>query len=260
MDVFKLLPKINCRSCNKPTCLAFATAVFQGHVSLDECPFLEESLTEDHDPKNQKTESDRDLEYQQALESLQAKLRETDLKERAERLQGSFADNRLTLKIMGKDFSVDSNGDISTILHVNRWLVMPVFYHILYGEGIPLQNAWVPFRELESSKDWVRFFEHQCVGLLKTIADTNPSFFEDVIELFNARPVVDHYEADISIILEPLPLFPILICYNHPEEGLLSSLNLFFDSTADKNLPVESIFTLTAGLARMLEKLAQTHA
>jgi len=33
MDVFKLLPKTNCRKCNKPTCLAFAAAVFKGQIS-----------------------------------------------------------------------------------------------------------------------------------------------------------------------------------------------------------------------------------
>jgi len=36
-------------------------------------------------------------------------------------------------------------------------------------------------------------------------------------------------------------------------------LNLFFDTTADKNLPVENIYTLTTGLAHMFEKLAATH-
>jgi len=36
-------------------------------------------------------------------------------------------------------------------------------------------------------------------------------------------------------------------------------LNLFFDTTADKNLPVENIYALTTGLAHMFEKLAATH-
>jgi CO dehydrogenase/acetyl-CoA synthase gamma subunit (corrinoid Fe-S protein) len=40
MDVFKLLEKTNCRKCNKPTCLAFEAAVFQGQIALSECPFF----------------------------------------------------------------------------------------------------------------------------------------------------------------------------------------------------------------------------
>ncbi len=51
----------------------------------------------------------------------------------------------------------------------------------------------------------------------------------------------------------------MLICYNHPEDGLESDLNLFFDTTADKNLPIENIYTLATGLANMFKKLAATH-
>ncbi len=103
------------------------------------------------------------------------------------------------------------------------------------------------------------FFEHQCLNQLKKIADSNPSFFEDVIEIFNATPVMGHYDADISLIIKPLPLLPILICYNKQENELQSDLNLFFDNTADQNLPIEDIYILITGLTRMLEKLAKIH-
>ena len=51
----------------------------------------------------------------------------------------------------------------------------------------------------------------------------------------------------------------LIIRYNNPEEGMESDLNLFFDTTADKNLPIESIYRLGTGLANMFEKLAATH-
>jgi hypothetical protein len=44
-----------------------------------------------------------------------------------------------------------------------------------------------------------------------------------------------------------------------PEEGLASSLNLFFDDTADKNLHINSIYTLGAGLTQMFEKISLRH-
>jgi len=40
LDVFKLLPRTNCRQCDYPTCLAFATAVSQGEAEPEECPPL----------------------------------------------------------------------------------------------------------------------------------------------------------------------------------------------------------------------------
>lgn len=87
---------------------------------------------------------------------------------------------RLTIKIMGKDFSVDSMGRMSSDIHINPWIAVPVLDYIL-------------------------------------------------------------------------------ICYWKPDEGLPSTLNLFFDATADKNLPVESIYRIGAGLSVMFEKLALRH-
>ena len=38
LDIFKLLPKKNCKECEQPTCLAFAMALANAKTSLDKCP------------------------------------------------------------------------------------------------------------------------------------------------------------------------------------------------------------------------------
>ncbi|MBM4018767.1 MAG: acetyl-CoA decarbonylase/synthase complex subunit gamma [Planctomycetes bacterium] len=38
LEIFKLLPKTNCKKCGQPTCLAFAMALAQKKVSLEQCP------------------------------------------------------------------------------------------------------------------------------------------------------------------------------------------------------------------------------
>ena len=40
IEIFKLLPKTNCRKCGQLTCMAFATALAKGDVDLDDCPEL----------------------------------------------------------------------------------------------------------------------------------------------------------------------------------------------------------------------------
>jgi len=259
MDVFKLLKKNNCQKCNKPTCLAFAAAVFQGRIALGECPFIAEDILKEYNLQKKEYESTFEQDYIKVMDQLKNRIKQIDLKSRTEKLDGKFSNGRFTLKIFGKDFSIDENGRILTDIHVNPWIAPPVLNYVLSSKGIPLTGSWVPFRELEASKDWARFFEHQCVGAFKQVADKSPFFFKNIIELFNGRPVQNHYDADISLIIYPLPLLPMLICYNHPEEGLDSDLNLFFDSSADKNLPIENIYTLATGLANMFKKLAETH-
>lgn len=42
IDIFKQLPKTNCRDCGQPTCLAFAMKLAQKQASLDQCPHVSE--------------------------------------------------------------------------------------------------------------------------------------------------------------------------------------------------------------------------
>jgi acetyl-CoA decarbonylase/synthase complex subunit gamma len=39
LEIYKQLPKTNCKDCGMPTCLAFAMKVAQGQAGLDQCPF-----------------------------------------------------------------------------------------------------------------------------------------------------------------------------------------------------------------------------
>ncbi|MDI3280615.1 MAG: acetyl-CoA decarbonylase/synthase complex subunit gamma, partial [Bacillota bacterium] len=42
LEIYKLLPKKNCRECNFPTCMAFAMALAGGKASLEACPYASE--------------------------------------------------------------------------------------------------------------------------------------------------------------------------------------------------------------------------
>ena len=258
MEIFKLLDKSNCRKCNKPTCLAFAAAVFQGQKRLDECPQLDREIIERYAGM---AVNQIPLEQMQSesIEHLKRKIVKIDLSSSARRLGEKFSNEKLTIKCLGKDFSVDTNGNISTDIHVHAWIAVPVLNYILKGAGTPVSGRWVPFRELEGGKKWYRLFEQRCEKPLKKVADTYTDLFKDMIHLFNGRQVENHYASDISLVLHPLPKVPLLICYWKPEEDLASDLNIFFDSKAEENLNIESIYTLGTGLVIMFEKLALRH-
>src|SRR3989304_3354729 len=42
LEIYKRLPKTNCKDCGFPTCLAFAMKMAAGQVSLDKCPHVTE--------------------------------------------------------------------------------------------------------------------------------------------------------------------------------------------------------------------------
>jgi hypothetical protein len=258
MDVFKLLEKSNCRQCNEATCLAFAAAVFKGSRQLHECPRLDAEVLARYG-EAQGSGNPQEQEEAESLALLQSKIATMDLPAAAERLGGSCTNGKLTFKVLGKNVSLDREGRFYTDLHVHVWLAVPVLQYILVGKGRPTSGNWVPMRELAGGRDWYRLFGQRCEKPLKRVADTYTDLFEDLVHMFGGRRVGGHFNADISVVLHPLPKVPLLLCYWRPEEGLESDLQLFFDDTAEDNLNIEALYTLGAGLTLMLEKIAQRH-
>ena len=43
LDIYKLLPKKNCKECGDPTCLTFAMKLAAGKADVDLCPYLDEN-------------------------------------------------------------------------------------------------------------------------------------------------------------------------------------------------------------------------
>ena len=258
MEILKLLDKSNCKKCNKPTCMAFAAAVFQGQKQLDECPHLDQEVLQRYGHKTAAAVP-LDQDMWDLIEKLKKDLVGIDLAAAAKRLGARYSDEKLTIKCLGKDFSVDTKGNITTDIHVHPWIAIPVINYITSGAGVPVSGKWVPFRELEGGKKWYRLFGQRCEKPLKRVADIYTELFEDMIHLFNGKQVENHYTSDISLVLEPLPKVPMLICYWKPEEDLESDLNLFFDATAEENLNIEALYTLGAGMVIMFEKLALRH-
>ena len=51
----------------------------------------------------------------------------------------------------------------------------------------------------------------------------------------------------------------MLICYSKPEEDLESKLNVFFDTSAEHNLSIDSIYRLCVGILVMFQKITARH-
>ncbi len=258
IEILKVLDKSNCRKCNEATCLAFAVQVAQGHRQISECVSIGEDAIKRFG-NEEKDQPSPDVASEEVLNRLKGALRTIDLAEAAKRLSATFKDDKLTVKICGKNFSVDSTGQFYSEIHTNSYLTLPVLNYILEGEGVAPTGQWLPFRELKGGLDWGRFFEHRCEKAMKRVVDTYPDFFADMLHIFAGKQLQRYFDSDISLVLNPLPKVPILICYWRPEDGLESDLHLFFDVTVENNLNIDSIYLLTVGLVTMFEKIALKH-
>lgn len=257
-EIFQLLEKSNCGNCGEKTCLAFAGAVFRGQRRLSECPRLDPGVAARFS-ENSGMENAPEAEGAAHFDQLKKTITQIDLARAAERIGARFANERLTLKILGKDFGVDSSGSFYADIHVNHWVAIPFLTYVLYGKGRLPAGRWVPFRELKGGREGYPLFRKRCEEPLKRVADIYTPLFDDMVHLFGGRQVEQQFESDISVVLHPLPLVPIMVCYWRPDEGMQSSLNLFFDETTNENLDIGAVFALGSGLAQMLAKLAQRH-
>jgi Domain of unknown function (DUF3786)/Putative Fe-S cluster len=258
MEIYTLLDKSNCKKCFLPSCLAFAGAVFTGQKQLSQCPNLPPDLVCKLGGETLEV-APFDKVINKIMEELQQEIRTKDLEKTAALLGEEFSGGRLTMKILGKNFSIDTSGAIFTEIHVNPWVAVPAYKYILKGAKKEVAGSWVPFRELPGGREGTGIFSQRCEKPLKKLADTYTDLFEDVIRLFSGRQVENHYDSDISIVLRPLPKVPMLICYWKAETDMDSDLKLFFDVTAEDNLDTDSLNTLITGFVRMLQKIALRH-
>jgi len=190
---------------------------------------------------------------------MKREIKSLDLEQVAQNVGGVFLDGKLTIRIFGKSFSIDLKGNMFSDIHINPWIVSAVMGYMLTCKGVPLTEKWVPFRELEGGREKNGLFTQRSERSFKKIADAYPHLFEDLILLFNGKQVANHYESDISLVLHPLPMLPILICYWKKEENMESDLHLFFDSSADMNANIDIVYGIAAGIVVMFEKISMKH-
>ena len=258
IEILQLLDKSNCKKCGEKTCMAFAGSVLTGKKKIMNCPAVDRKIAALYEDVGDERQT-RENELEEAIVSIRKVIKKMNFPEVAKRVHGLWNGEKLTIKIMGKDFSFDEVGEISTNLHINSWVVISGYNYVVNCKGIPVKGKWKSLRELPGGKDWYRFFSHQCEKPLKKIMDEQTDLLEDIVTLFSGEQLSHEYESDIAVMLSPFPLVPMLICYWKPEDGMGSSMNLFFDETAEDNLSIEGLYMLVTGIVRMFEKLAQQH-
>ncbi len=258
MEIFVLLDRSNCRSCGEKTCMAFAGAVFRGTRSLQDCPRLDAATVQRFLGTAQASLAE-DEEPERSLSVLREKIQGLDLAEAARRIGGHYSRDRLTVKILGKDFSIDSKGGFSSAIHIIPWVTVPFLTYVIRCQGEPVSGEWISFREIREGQERYLLFKKRCEEAMKRVADIWPELFDDIVHLFDGRHVDRQFASDISVVLHLLPRVPLMICYWRESEGIDSSLNVFFDRTVNDNLDVGAVYMLATGLTQMFERLAVQH-
>ena len=250
LDVYKILPQTNC--------LAFAAAIVAGSKKLRDCPDLSSESIAEFSAKYDSSGS-MDLDQAEFINKLQQKMASSNLKTIAPLIGATVQDEKIIINSMGKDFVFDRQGNMTSECHIIPWVQAPLLSYITYKTHADVTGKWISFREIKGGIEWQGLFTSRCEEPLRKLADANPDLLNDLIDLFMGKEI-DWYEADIALILYPMPKIPILICYQAPEDDLESKLTILFDECCSTNLHIKSIFTLSSGLVQMFTKIAEHHS
>ncbi|MGR0480233.1 MAG: DUF3786 domain-containing protein [Candidatus Electronema sp. V4] len=258
LDIYRALAKSNCGRCQLPSCLAFAAAAASGQKNLADCPLLD-AATRERLAVSLAGRPEQELyRFVRDLSQLERQIAGLDLAAAAPRLGGIFRDGRLTLKSLGKEFAIDQQGQVHSECHLIPWVKAPLLAYAASPQHQQVTDRWLNFRDLPGCMERGNLFASRCERLLKDLADQHPGLLRDLAELFQGEEAAG-FAADTALILCALPHFPLLICWQAPEDDLESSLTILFDECCGGNLPAQMTLSLCIGLVQMFSRIAALH-
>ena len=258
-ELYAFLEKSNCRRCGLASCLAFSAAVIQGQKQLKDCPFLDQETIEKLGGNVEKKESLED-DQGRVTRQLKGEIAQVDFSTTAPRLNAVVKNGCLGIACLGKDFWIDSSGEMASDCHINNWVHIPLLHYILTCKGRQPNNDWVAFNQLKGAPEWSNFFSHRCEESLRELADAHPDLVFEILHLFGAKQTAGITNADHSLVIYPLPKVPFLINYWEPEDDFASKLNILFDRSAEDNINMQSIYLLGRGIVEMFRQLIVKHS
>jgi hypothetical protein len=258
LEIYRALAKSNCGRCQLPSCLAFAAAAAAGQKPLADCPLLDAETRERLTASLLGRPEQELYQFVKDLSGLEQQVAGLDFAAAAPRIGAAVKDGRLAVPSFGKEFQIDRQGRMRSECHVIPWVQYPLLAYAASSQHQLPTGAWIAFRDLPGGLDLQNLFCKRCELALKKLADEHCGLLHDLAELFQGEEAAG-FDADTALILHPLPHFPILICWQAPEDGLESSLNILFDACCKVNLPLRAAFSLCIGLAQMFEKIALLH-
>jgi len=247
IELYKRLPKKNCGECRQKKCMPFALCLIKGEAELTECPYLSEDETNELQKKIVHSDWREDL-----ILRLRDDIRDIDFSEVATHIGAELEGEVLRLRCMGREFMIDSLGEVSTKGFITPWIKILLLHYIKTGGRADLSGKWVSFSELRSGMVKASSFTRDCEEPLRTMLDVDQQKVAQLLTRFGAE-IRDDFPTEHAWHILLLPRIPVVILYWAGDSEFGSKVKVLFDSTADKFLDVESIMFLVEGLVYNIE-------
>jgi Domain of unknown function (DUF3786)/Putative Fe-S cluster len=264
LEILRHLPRNNCRECRLPSCMAFANQVAQGLRKPGDCPYLDRALPglADLGP----IASAGSNENEERLLELRERIQHVDLAAVADRVGGRLDATSLVIQCLGRDFTIDNQSELRSQCHANFWVLIPLLDYVIHaaeppppGVGREPRGEWIKYDELGQGLSGSDYFSKTCESALCRLVDVHPDLFADLLDLFAAEHVDHGFDADLSVVLRPLPKVPLLVCHWKADPPFDSKLSIYFDRVTPSHLSGEATTILVMGIVEMLKRIVTRH-
>ncbi len=254
VEIYKLLPKTNCGKCGLSSCFGFAAKLASRQASPDECatmrPEAREALRDAGRPGSPGTV------YEQALESLQPKIRTLNFRETAS-LFGASLVNPDTIEIIflnetyrvTKEKVSDASGK-----EPRPWISILIYNHLCMPAPPAPAGEWITFGSVPAShakdKAWAGHVEDVIAKHFAGSVDG----LKNACERLGGAPATLPGNHDAAYEFHFFPHYPALLLFydSVSEENFPAQCRLLLDKTAPRYLDIESIVVLGEEFAMRL--------
>jgi len=247
VEIYKRLPKSNCKKCGVASCMAFAMRLHRNEATPDECPEIDEKTKEE---LRSALYTPGDWMHQRFHE-LQDELRGIDLKSLSPRMGGRLWEDGIVIRYMGRDVRINTSLIPDT---PDIWDRLLILMYLKKAGDVPLKGEWVAFRDLKDGMIRAEAFHETCEIALARMFDELGERLLGYLKKMGARETKG-FSADHSVIINPLPKIPFLILLWRPDEDFSAECRVLLDSTVTQFLDVEALLYLGMAFIRNLREV-----
>jgi hypothetical protein len=253
VEIYKLLPKINCGKCGTTSCFGFAAKLATRQALPDDCPAMTKTARETLREADKDRRDSPGTVYEQALELLRPKIRMLDFPKTAA-LFGALLAGPDVLEIMflNEWYKVTKEKILNASGREPRpWLSILIYNHLCMPDPPAPSGEWITFSSVPASHAKDKAWSGHVEDVIANHFAGNVRGLKNTCELLGGVQTEVRGNHDAAYEFRLFPHYPVLLLFYDavPEEDFPAQCKLLLDKTAPQYLDIESIVVLGEELA-----------
>ena len=255
IEIYKKLPKTNCRKCGAATCIAFAMSVKKGQTALSDCPYVIEAAT---DGSQIGSPAASGSGYRQVAQEIEKEAVKVDFRQAAKASGGAYISpggkEAIRLRMINKTYEFYKEGLFENNEYSSdTWARIIICDYIRRQSERPLSGELTGLGNFPHTASHVKAFqgnaEKKLAGLFK---DNAAGLKQRCLEL-GGTETPNKLKADYSVRFYLLPNVPLYLFLWSSDEEFDADCKILFDSSAEERIDIEYLANL---LERFTSELA----